>query len=273
MEHSRAAVFALQQAHGDHIESLYRGLQAIPGNPRGSELRRFGATRVFCADENRMENRALFTGNETDDELAQVADYFQQRRRTCFVELNPANFYRTEPFSWRADLMPRLLKLGFVCDAHRCVWACGGPPAGGRPPPAIAIERFAADALDRFSAGRDLVVGGDETARRHAWDDLRFGQSGEGWSHYLGLEGSVPVSTSSLFVKGEFGYLKWGFTRPEFQRRGHQAAHIHRRVHDAFAAGCRRVFAVTDFETTSGRNLQRCGLKLAYNYLLMVRPA
>ncbi len=271
--HDRETVRQLQQAHADHIESIYSGLQRIPGNPRGVETRRIGDTRVFCANEDRMENRAIFTGNETAEELEQVTAFFEARKRTCFVELNPANFFRSEPFSWQAELMPALLALGYRPDAFRCVWQGGRfQPEPGGDGAAPVIGRFSRGEIDRFIAARLQVIPEDGDRRRATEEEIGYGQSGAGWLHYIGYEAGVPVSTSTLFIHQSLGYLKWGFTREECRGRGHQGAHIGRRIGDALARGCTKVFGVTDFDIASARNLQRCGMTLAYNYVLLVRP-
>lgn len=269
MTHGRDIVVSLQQAHADHIEYIYAGLRRIPGNPRRIEIDKIGQTRVFIANEDRMENRAILTGNETMQELELIAVRFEQRKRTCFVELNPANFLRTAPFSWTSEIMPALAGLGFRPDAFRCVWHLDEPlPEQADIASSCRIDVYASTDIARFI----LTVTSVEGARQPAEiEELSQGQASEEWLHYIGYEGGAAVSTSSLFIHNSIGYLKWGFTQQEHRNRGHQKAHIHRRIRDAFARGCKSVFSVTDFETASGSNLQKCGLKLAYNYVLMVR--
>lgn len=271
--HNRETIRRLQLAHAEHIASLYKGLANIPGNPRGVEIRQFGPARVYCADEDRMENRAIFTGNETPAELEQVAAFFSSRGRTCFVELNPANFCRSEPFSWNAELMPALLALGYRPDAFRCVWEAEArlerPSAQERP----VIKGFAAGDADPWIDLCLQVEGGDAAQQRRHAEELLHAQSSEQWIHYIGYEAGKPVSTSTLFIHDGVGYLKWGFTQEPYRGRGHQQAHIERRLADAHARGCTRVFSVTDLGIPSATNLQRCGLTLAYNYVLMVKPS
>lgn len=218
-----------------------------------------------------MENRAIFTGNESPAELEQTTAYFAAKGRTCFAELNPANFCRTEPFSWQAELMPALLALGYKPDAFRCVWEGEARPeraaAKGRP----LIKGFAAGDIGPWIQLCVQVEGGDaEQQRRHA-EELLYAQSSGQWIHYIGYEAGQPVSTSTLFIHDGLGYLKWGFTQEPHRGRGHQKAHIERRLADAHARGCTQVFSVTDLGIPSASNLQKCGLTLAYNYVLMVK--
>lgn len=271
MNHNRDTVRQLQQAHADHIESIYSGLAKIPGNPRKVEISKFGPTRVFWADEDRMENRAVFTGNESKEEFEQVTEFFRKKTRTCFVELNPDNFYRTNPFSWKSEVMPALLSLGYRPDAFRCVWHCDKAHDGRHDGNISELLSYDSADTKKCIAARLEVLPEDDVQARVTAEEISYGQSAAGWLHYIGFDDGVPVSTSSLFVNNSLGYLKWGFTRQEYRNRGHQQAHIHRRIRDAFARGCASVFCVTDFDVVSANNLQRCGMTLAYNYVLMIK--
>ncbi|MCA9986296.1 MAG: hypothetical protein KDE59_18435, partial [Anaerolineales bacterium] len=109
----REFISRLQQAHGDCIEAGYRQALALPGNPRGIEILNIGATRLFLSSEANFGNRALFSGNETQAELEAVTACFERKGITGYFEINQTNFYRSNPFSWQAELVPALLKLGY----------------------------------------------------------------------------------------------------------------------------------------------------------------
>lgn len=266
--HDRAHVRMLQQAHADHIESIYRGLAQQPGNPHGVRIQTFGRTRTFVAEGKRLENRAIFTGNEALDAFDAVLAYFDQQETTCFIEVNPANFYRTDPFSWESEVLPHLVHLGCRIEGFRCVWQCFTPPAAGNATDAHPIERFGPGQIDDYVALARRV----ETTRD--WEkhgtELRGGESGAGWYHYIGYAGAEPCAVAGLFSNNGLGYLSWGYTHPDYRGRGYQSALIRRRVADAFTLDCHGAFTVSDFNIQSARNLQRCGFQLAYNYILLM---
>ena len=120
--HNREMVVKLQNAHADHIESIYRQSLRLPGNPDGIEILKIGDTKVFLSNRNRLENRAIFTGNETLDELQEVTACFDRKGVDGFFEINPANFYRSNPFSWKSEMLPALIGLGYHPGDLRCVW-------------------------------------------------------------------------------------------------------------------------------------------------------
>jgi hypothetical protein len=269
--HDRATVRRFQQAHADHIESLYTGLAAIPQNPRGIEVHMLGETRVFCSNEDRLENRAILTGNESKADVQRMTSLFEERKKKCFVEVNPGNFYRTDPFSWNSEIIPILLEADFRLEAFRCVWYSeitdGHRPEESNP----TIKSYSSRDLEKYIAGRFFVELVSDDQKKTCRENIEYGESSEEWQHYLGFESETPISTSTLFTRAQSGYLQWAFTHKDHRNRGHQRAHIQRRISDAFSRGCTTVFAVTDFNTSSGRNLEACGLSLAYNYVLMVR--
>ena len=82
--HSREIVRKLQNAHGDYIESIYRQLSSLPGNPHGIEFVSIGDTRVFLSNEDRLENRAIFSGNESLEELREVTSLFEEKGAKYF---------------------------------------------------------------------------------------------------------------------------------------------------------------------------------------------
>lgn len=264
--HDRDHVRLLQRAHADHIEATYRGLASRRDDPDGAEIRSFGKTRVFTTRKNRLENRAIFTGNEREEDFDEVFRHFDERGVRCVIEINPANFYRNDPFSWDAEVLPLLLAKGCTIEDFRCVWVCDRAPERRAEP---RIECFGPDRIDAFLGELERVYA--NTDRRAPADQLRSGEGGEEWRHYIGYEGDRPASTGTLFSNGDSGYLAWWFTHPDFRRRGHQAAGIRQRTADAFEMGCRRAFTVTDFSIQSSINLQRCGFRLAYNYVLLYR--
>lgn len=269
--HVRETVRKLQNAHADYIEAGYKQQSLLPGNPNGIEILQVGDTRIFLSQENRLENRAIFTGNETLDELREVTSLFDEKGVEGYFELNPANFYRTEPFSWKSEILPALLKLGYFPGMFRCVWHLDSL---GRQEALEAktgqIRGFLSDEADAFIEAKlkvepvdDKNIEKEKRALRHEFT--------KDWINYIGFEEDDPVSLSKMFIKNDIGYLAWGYTLQEHRRKGHHSLHVLMRCKDAFASGCETVFSVTDFNIPSSISLQKLGFQLAYNYLLLER--
>jgi GNAT superfamily N-acetyltransferase len=151
------------------------------------------------------------------------------------------------------------------------VWYCSREePDEERAGARHRIERFAPDRVEDYvSAARLVQPGENSTAESIA------ARSQPGWFDYVAYDdeaaGGEPCAVGSLFVRSATAYLAWWYTHPDHRGRGLQQAGIRRRVRDAFDLGCDLAFTVTDFNFTSPANLQRCGFRLAYNYLLLRR--
>lgn len=265
--HEAEQIRLLQNGHANHIESIYRGLADIPGNPDKVILQKIGPTRTFIASGWRLENRAILTGNETFAEIDQVLEHFANHGANCVIEINPANFYRSQPFSWNAEVLPYLLSSGCEINYFRCVWQCTQSPEVNSNPD---LRVYEPDAIEVYLDLAYQVEGPDR------WDDVRrrcvrYGEAQPGWYHLVGYAGGQPCAVAGLYIQDGLGYLAWGYTHPDYRRQGFHAALIARRLELAFDLGCRYVFTVCDSYTQSARDLQRAGFQLAYNYLMLQR--
>lgn len=266
--HDREHVRLLHHAHADHIQAQYLAMQAVPGNLAGVVIQQFGHVRTFIASGDRLENRAIFSSQETDEQVDAVLDHFHRHRCNCVIEVNPANYYVDPPNNREQRLLKQLLHRGCRIDGFRCVWSRTSPPGSDEPPPRHRWQRFGPADIDQLERVSILL-----DPQKHWTAIERAMAAAAGLLHYVCFDGDRPVAISSLFIGGRFAYLQWSWTHPDFRGRGCQQEAIRLRVRDAFAAGCQCAFTVTDFNFASPRNLQRRGFGLAYNYLLVRRDA
>jgi GNAT superfamily N-acetyltransferase len=264
--HDRDHVRLLHNAHADHIESAYQAMAKLPGNPSQVIIRRIGPTRTFIAAGIRLENRAIFTGEEDPNQIDRVLQHFADHAANCVIEVNPANFYVNPPVSWDKPLLKHLLSRGCFIDDMRCVWHRNAPPSIAESPSDGLWRRFGPEEIQTF-----IEISRSIDPQLHWTPADIAAESHSGRFHYVGYDSSQPAAVATLFVHDKIGYLQWCRTHPDHRRKGLQQAAINVRVRDAFAFGCERVFTVTDFNFSSPRNLQRCGFHLAYNYLLVRR--
>lgn len=91
-----------------------------------------------------------------------------------------------------------------------------------------------------------------------------------GWTHYLGFDGEMPVSTAALYITEDVAWLGYGGTLEAYRGRGWQTSMFAQRLADAHALGCRLAVTETGEETIddpvnhSYRNMVRMGFGLAY---------
>lgn len=264
--HDRENVARLQHAHADHIESLYRSLAAIPGNPHGVVMQKIGDVRTFIAAGHRLENRAIFSGQETAEQIDQVLGHFAEHHSNCVIEVNPANYYVDPPRNWEQRLLKQLLLRECFIDGFRCVWQISPEKSEVPAVPDYRIERFAVDRWDEFERLKGVVESSPPA------DGSLKPRPEDQWFGYIVFDAAnVPCATGSLYAGKSGGYLSWWFTHPSHRARGLQQLGIRHRMADAVARGCPVIFTVSDFNFSSPANLQRCGFQLAYNYLLVRR--
>jgi hypothetical protein len=241
-------------------------MASVPGNPAGVAIRQIGPVRTFIASGDRLENRAIFGGDETEAQIDDVLMHFAAHRANCVIEVNPANYYVDPPGTWEQRLLKRLLLRGCRIDGFRCVWCRMLSLSSDNVPARYRIERFGPEQLDRYiELSRPLEP-------NKQWTPIeRAAAAHAGRYQYVAFADDLPCAAGTMIVMGETAYLAWWFTNR--QHRGNSLHHLStsRRTRDALDLGCRRVFSVTDFNFASPRNLQRCGFALAYNYLLVLR--
>lgn len=95
------------------------------------------------------------------------------------------------------------------------------------------------------------------------------------WRFYMAFDNDRPVATGAFYVNGEYAWIDFATTLPEYRGRGAQTAIAERRAKDAAALGCRWLVVETAEETSehpapSYRNMIRLGFQVAYirpNYI------
>lgn len=100
---------------------------------------------------------------------------------------------------------------------------------------------------------------------------LRPAASAEGYEFYLAWLGDEPVGAGTLTWANGIAYVNGCGVRAAFRRRGAQSALIRRRLLRARELGCTVACANTMPGTSSRRNMERHGFRVAYPKLVMLR--
>jgi GNAT superfamily N-acetyltransferase len=80
-----------------------------------------------------------------------------------------------------------------------------------------------------------------------------------------------PAGGASLLIRDDMAMLAGAATLPPYRNRGIQTALAHARLARASRAGCDLVTMGAEPGSTSHRNAERLGLRVAYTKLVMVR--
>jgi GNAT superfamily N-acetyltransferase len=65
------------------------------------------------------------------------------------------------------------------------------------------------------------------------------------WHVFMTYDGAVPAGTGSVFIDGEYAWIDFGATAPQFRQRGSQSSLLRHRVQFALDCGCRQMFTCT----------------------------
>jgi GNAT superfamily N-acetyltransferase len=90
-----------------------------------------------------------------------------------------------------------------------------------------------------------------------------------GWHVYGCFDGAQPAAVAAMYVRDEAAWFGFAVTEPQFRRRGAQNALLVRRIQDAAALGCQRLYVETGDKVpgepqNSYRNIERVGFRRIY---------
>jgi len=135
----------------------------------------------------------------------------------------------------------------------------------------LTVRRIEADHADAF--GRNVAECFGWPKATSGWVSDLVGRSD--WRHYMAFDGPKPVASGSLYFRGEYAWIDFATTLPDYRGRGAQSAILAHRIADAAELGCHTVAVETAEETPekpapSYRNMVRYGFRQSYlrpNYI------
>ncbi len=238
------------------------GCAAVDGNPLRAEVGWASETPIpiVGALNFALFNRVISLGvasPATDDDLRTIAETYGARAQSNWaVSLSPL----AEPADLGSRLEERNLRRG--TDFAKVIRSTDAPPTIDTD---LRIEEIGPEHTDEFVAVN--LAAFDVPPPFSPWFAGTLGRPG--WRHYIGFDGSDPVSTGALYLSGSIGWLGFGATLPSQRKRGGQGAIMARRIRDAATLGCEFVHTETGAETAASpnpsyRNMIRTGFELAY---------
>lgn len=230
-------------------------VRALPGNPHGIEVRRFGRVVLLTAERvptSVMGNRILGAGPEDEADLQAALDFMAERGLSPRVDVMPLH--------QNGEFLKALHERGLRCSGFQV--ALFGEAKADLPLPALTVERV----VEPSVAARVYVEGFEVSPERVQWgtDLVRAVVGQAGWTVYLARVDGEPAGVALLHVAEGIGSLAGACTLKEFRGRGVQTALLHQRIVDAASAGCDLVVSQTGNGTVSQNNMERVGLRVAF---------
>lgn len=258
----------------DLIEQLVRSEMAYMGSileafARYDEasMEWFGHVLVFASrtTEHRAWNRALGLragDEELVDEVLTWADSLQAPTR---LEVVPALV--DEAF------LAHMADRGLVVTGFRSA-VYGIPRSVPQAlPQGVEVEELADEQLEFFAqVWAETVPTNDPARTRRLLPVMAEAYAAPEWRRFLARVDGSPAAFGVLHVADRVGSLAGAATTPDHRRRGAQSALIAHRMAAASEADCEIVVSQPPIGSSSQRNLERAGLRLAYQSLLWRLP-
>jgi len=174
------------------------------------------------------------------------------------------------------SLAPLLAARGYRVQEWQLAWT-RAVPAGSlapRHPPDGALHVRAARPGEEELFLRTVMQGFLETDEvpEEALALMRPSTSAEGHEMFLAFLGDEPVGGGAFASCGEVAFVNGSGVRPAFRRRGAQGALLRARLDRARELGCTVAYSTTQPGTSSCRNMENHGFRVAYPKLAMVGP-
>jgi len=238
-----------------------RAAAALEGNPFEIEVRRFGrATATIARKVPLVEwyNRVVGLEHPDARTLREVLAFYRAHGIRARFEIGPAELTSALAVTLAAE---RVGLERFESMLYAPIDARVAPPASAievRPSPLDELDHY----LELWARGFALpdFLWANEKRVRAAWFTVPEFQ------RYVALADGAPIACAGLYVHGDVAYLCMSATLPEARGRGAQSALIARRWRDAADRGCRTVITQTAFGGTSQNNMERAGMRLAYDF-------
>lgn len=252
----------IEASDAAHWASRMAGLAARPGNPYGAEMRRFGnVVALACPGmkSRSVVNRILCAGDGDEGDLSAAVTWLKSLGVPVRIDVTPLHGHE--------QFLRHLAGEGFRVGGFQA--ALYGKPdlLAAHTPPPVEVRyaktddelAFCTQALARLFAESDpawaLWLTGSMVAT--------FGRPD--WRTYVASVDGEMAGFGQLHMADGVGSLALCGTLPKFRKLGVQVALIRRRIGDAAAAGCELITAQAGNGSTSGQNIERAGLRVAYS--------
>ncbi|MDF2627939.1 MAG: acetyltransferase [Symbiobacteriaceae bacterium] len=250
----------VEQAEANDWAAFVEALAAMPGNPYGADVRRFGEVMALAVPgmgRRRLPNRIMMAGPGEEAPLDEAIAFLRAKGVSVRVDVSP--------FAQNAKFLQGLSERGLRLTGFQQALCCA--PGAVRPAAGAAHVRPAEtkEEIEWLAWLNPLVfdLRGPDWER---WmgDEMRATAHHSQWRSYIAYIDGERAAGAQLRIDGGVGSLWMAGTLPQYRGRGAQTALIARRAADARAAGCDLLVTQTDVGSISQCNMERAGFRIAY---------
>lgn len=250
----------LDEAETEVQTSWSEGLKNQEGNPLGISIRRFG-------------DATAFVGRNTDDPYLNRIMRVAAEHTSCLEEA--VSWHRSQGVECRVEVVPHLADKGLLRELSRLGLAQTGfntvfyarPPLEPRPlPGGVEVRTYEFDDVEAFAEQLAHVYPSLPDEEKEVLErDAISRQGGPGWRCYVAWFDGELAAWGRMYVKGGVASFSGAGTNPRLRRNGTQTALLRQRTSEAEALGCDLLVSQAEPGSTSQRNMEREGFRVAYN--------
>ena len=258
----------LERAEAEYMASDVSALRTDDDNPLGVEVARFGdATALAMKGVDDWEfNRAIGLRDHGPEEIDALLDWYAERGVDCHFDV--------APMLCSERVRRSLAGRGFHQSGFHTVLY--GEPSTELPEAVDGVE-VSEVGPDDMAAFADLFMlyyddmNMASDLRGRAQSNVEARHPLPGWRLYVASVDGSPAAFGALYVSGGVGSLAGAATAPRHRGRGCQSALVRRRIADAASEGCDLIAAQAAPGSSSQRNMERAGLRVAYTKAIWSR--
>ncbi|MEM8905510.1 MAG: hypothetical protein AAGA17_15020 [Actinomycetota bacterium] len=234
-------------------------LRSVEGNPLAIEIEEFPAAVAVRAahDGDPFYNRAFgVEAHESNVDI--ISAWFASGHVSPRIEVVPQLA--------DSSLLRRLGDAGLACTGFNSTFVASigtredEPVDDGVAVVRVGLEEFVTTVLEVSGASFERYIARET--------EVRVRHEGSEWWLYRGALAGTTCGWARMRVVDGAAALCGANVAEHSRRAGVQAAMLRQRLADATASGCDLAVAQAEPGTTSQRNMERCGLQLAYHKAL-----
>jgi len=249
----------IQQSEMDYLTSRVQSIREREGNPEGAEIVTFGKTTAHYI--NTMPwgifNSVKGLSDKDIDFLGDIIQFYKDRNRTFQIDLNPVN---CSPKLFESLTKHGLYQSGF----HSVLYGLPKQEAPTLPSNIEIVEITSKENFDAYAEIHCLGAGMSLSDKHHFINNNIGLLNRPGWKLFLAYLSGIPAGVGVMHISNNIASCTLAATIPEYRNNGLQSALLHRRMYEAFKAGCQLVAAQASFGSTSQNNMERAGFQIAW---------
>ncbi|MER2007063.1 MAG: GNAT family N-acetyltransferase [Psychrobacillus sp.] len=241
------------------LTSRINTIQSLPDNPMGAERVVRGNTHAFAVKEIPGPAFNTVRGLNSYDlkYLDEILFFYKELSVSFRIEVTPLNS-SDQLFRKLSDM--EYYQSGFHSSFIRSVSSI----KSGSLSTTIEVRPLKKDEFNLFSAIYVNAFGLPTFIQDGIQQNNQILYDVPGWNFYLALRQNVPVGIGVLYVEGELATLAAAATLPAYRGMGVQRALLNKRIEKAVEQGAKYITSEAVFGSSSHRNMEHQGMKLAY---------